>query len=212
MKELKVQELSRKEYDQKFLNYVGVDEAGRGCCAGSMFFVGTKLKSNKNIEDYAFLCDSKKTSKLQRKKIIETIFENFEIKVIEKTSEEIDKIGLSYAISSSLEEIKEYYDSLYKEQQYIYDGNTNYKVTGIETLIKGDDKVTLISASSLVAKYLKDINSEEIHNEYPEYGFIHHSGYVNKVHTEKILEYGYTKYHRKSYKIKAIIGKNIICR
>lgn len=185
---------------------------GRGSCAGSMFFVGTKLKPNKNIEDFSFLCDSKKTSKTHRKKIVETIFENFEVKAIEKTSEEIDKIGLSKAISYSLEEIKEYFDSLYKEQHYIYDGNTNYKVQGIETLVKGDDKVTLISAASLVAKYLKDLNSEEIHNTYPEYGFINHSGYVNKVHTENILKYGYTKYHRKSYKIKALLGNNIICR
>ena len=74
----------------------GVDEAGRGCCAGSMFFVGTKLKSNKNIEDYAFLCDSKKTSKVHRKKIIDTIFENFEVKVIEKTSDFVNGYYFSF--------------------------------------------------------------------------------------------------------------------
>ena len=184
---------------------------GRGCVGGSMFFVGVKLNSNKNIEEFSYLCDSKKTSKTNRLKMIDTIRDNFEIKAIEKTAEEIDKFGLSACIKSSLEELKEYFD-FYENQKYIYDGNTNYKVQGIETLVKGDDKVTLISAASIIAKYLKDLNSEEIHKEYPEYDFISHSGYINEKHTQNIIKYGYTKYHRKSYKIKKLLGFDIINR
>ena len=63
-------ELTKREYNLKYLDYVGLDEAGRGCVGGSMFFVGVKLNSNKNIEEFSYLCDSKKTSKTNRLKMI----------------------------------------------------------------------------------------------------------------------------------------------
>lgn len=193
--------MTRTEFDARYAGYVGIDEAGRGCAAGSLIFVGVKLRDTAKIEDINWAYDSKKTKHKQRVEMAKALKPFVEYFVVETNSNEIDKYGLSYCISRSLERIKEFFNA-----PIIYDGNTSYKVSGIETLIKGDDKVSLISVASIFAKLLKDKNSEKIHSEYPEYGFDSHSGYINEHHTNMIIEHGYCPYHRKSYNIKKLQG------
>jgi ribonuclease HII len=48
-----------------------------------------------------------------------------------------------------------------------------------------------------------------MHEDYPEYGFDGHSGYVNVKHTNMIIEHGYCPYHRQSYNIKKLAGHDI---
>lgn len=197
--------MTRQEYDQQFTGYVGIDEAGRGCVGGSLFFVGSMLKEGASITDINWAYDSKKTSHKQRVEMGKVLKKFVRTCIVETPADEIDKFGLSYCISRSLESIKKFFDNA----PIIYDGNTSYKVQGVETLVKGDDKVSLIAVSSIFAKLLKDRNSEIIHQKYPEYGFNKHSGYVNEHHTNMIIEHGYTEYHRKSYKIKKLEGHTI---
>ena len=192
----------RNEYDTLYNGYVGIDEAGRGCAAGSLIFVGVKLRSTAKIDDINWAYDSKKTSHKQRVEMAKALKQFVVYCVVETPSSDIDKLGLSRCISRSLERIKEFFEN----NPIIYDGNTSYKVQGVETLIKGDDKVSLISVASIFAKLLKDKNSELIHQEYPEYGFNKHSGYINEHHTNMIIEHGYCPYHRKSYNIKKLQG------
>ena len=44
----------------------------------------------------------------------------------------------------------------------------------------------------------------EMDKIYPEYNFKKHKGYITKEHIELIKKYGYSKIHRKSYKLKAL--------
>jgi len=189
-----------KELDKHFLNYVGIDEAGRGCVGGSMFFVGCKLKNEYTPNDIAFAVDSKVTKKEHRKIIYERLLDKIDFFSVKTTAIEIDKNGLSLSIKNSLTKIKEHFFN----ENILYDGNSNYKVENIETLVKADSKVTIVSAASIIAKYLKDLECEEIDKIYPEYGFINHSGYVNHKHCDKIIEFGYSPFHRKSYNIKKL--------
>lgn len=168
-----------------------------------MFFVGVRLKPGYDASWISFADDSKKTSHKQRIEMAKRLKNYVEGVVVVSSAEKIDQVGLSQCIKDSLNAIK---DKFGHDSKYIYDGNTNYKVEGIETLIKGDAKVSLISAASIIAKLSKDIESERIDREYPEYGFAGHSGYVNAKHTDMIIEHGYTKYHRKSYNIKKFDG------
>ena len=190
-----------KELDERYRGYVGVDEAGRGCCGGALIFVGVQLKDDIPLENISFAVDSKTTSKKKRIDMAKRLKPLLNIKAVTKTAKEVDEKGLSCCIVECLTEIRDYFKDF-----IIYDGNCSYKVDGIETLVKADAKVSLVAAASIFAKLLKDKDSEMIHKEFPEYGFDSHSGYVNELHTNNIIKYGYCKYHRKSYNIKKLSG------
>lgn len=193
--------MTRRDYDALYRHYVGIDESGRGCVGGSMFFVGVTLKDGVDPTSIEWACDSKKTKHSHRVEMAKKLREFVDYFVVETPASDIDNKGLSYCISSSLRQIQSHFN-----KPVIYDGNTNYKVDGIETLIKGDDKVSLIATASIFAKLLKDRNSEQLDKLYPEYGFISHSGYVNQLHTDNIIKYGYCPAHRRSYNIKKLEG------
>ena len=61
-----------------------------------------------------------------------------------------------------------------------------------------------ISASSIIAKINKDIEMDELDPLYPQYGLAKNRGYLSPSHIEAIKKYGYSKIHRKSYKIKSL--------
>lgn len=96
------------------------------------------------------------------------------------------------------------------EFEYIYDGNTNFKVQKIKTMIKADALIKEVSAASIVAKVTRDENLKVADKKYPEYGFLKHKGYATKAHIEAVLKYGYTNFHRLTYDVKALknISKN----
>jgi ribonuclease HII len=197
--------LTRKEYDKLYSGYVGVDEAGRGTAAGELIFVGVKLKDTSNISDIAWADDSKKTKHEHRVAQAKKLKPHLDYCIVKSSAYEIDKYGLSYCIKKSLQDIKEHFP----DTPIIYDGNTSYKVEDIETLVKGDSKVSLIAAASIFAKLIKDMDAKKMHEDYPEYGFDGHSGYVNAKHTQAIIDHGYCKYHRKSYNIKKLLEHDI---
>lgn len=173
----------------------GIDEAGRGCIAGSLFVCGVVLKC-----DIAELKDSKKLSQKQRFSLLDIIKENSKFHLVKKDSKEIDKYGLSKCIRESLLEI---IDNLCADR-YIFDGNCNFKINMLETLIKGDNKLQPISAASIVAKCSKDSEMIEISQKYPQYNFHNNKGYVTKEHIESIEKYGLCEIHRTSYHIKSL--------
>jgi len=180
----------------------GIDEAGRGPIAGPMVYVGVIFKNLdiENKEWFKSLTDSKKLSAKKRKELFETIKENSIYHIVFKSNNEIDEKGLSQCIKESLMEIKE----TLKAKEYLFDGNSNFGIEGIETIIKGDAKIKEISAASILAKVSRDRFMIEIANKYPEYNFAKHKGYITKEHIELIKKYGLCEIHRKSYKLKAL--------
>lgn len=185
----------------------GIDEAGRGCIGGSLFVCGICYEEE-FIPSLKFLeiQDSKKLSKAQRKFIAQNLIvdPNISYALVKKTASEIDHRGISQCIREALEEIMQ---SLKGVNQFIYDGNCTFKAkappyTSLRTQIKGDSLIHQISSASIIAKYAKDQECIEIHNLYPSYGFLSHSGYCTSLHREKIMQFGYTPYHRKSFKLK----------
>jgi len=198
-------DMTRREYDKLYSGYVGIDESGRGTAAGELYFVGCRMKPEYDVSEISWVDDSKKTKHEHRVAQAKKLKPFVEYKVAKATAKEIDDLGLSFCIKRCLTEIRDHFS----DSKIIYDGNTSYKVEGIETIVKGDTKVSLIACASIFAKLLKDKDAERMHNDYPEYSFITHSGYVNALHTEMIIEHGYCPYHRKSYNIKKLQGHNI---
>ena len=60
-----------------------------------------------------------------------------------------------------------------------------------------------IAAASVLAKTYRDAYMEVLHEEYPMYNWKQNKGYPTLEHRQAIKKYGLTKYHRKSFKLKA---------
>jgi len=181
-----------QEHKKDYSNYCGIDEAGRGPLAGALVIAGVVLK--KPIKE---LKDSKKLSAKKREKLYEIIKKSSNYYIYEANSAKIDEIGLSRAIKEGLERIKNYF----KDRELIFDGNSSFGVSGIETMIKADDKIECVSAASILAKVYRDNQMLKYAKIYPEYGFEKHKGYGTKAHIEAISKYGYCEIHRRSFKI-----------
>lgn len=173
----------------------GIDEAGRGPCAGPLVVAGVIL--NSNIDG---LNDSKKLTENKREKLYDIIIENSDFYIVSHSAKEIDEFGLSKCMKNSLEAIM----NELKTNNFLFDGNTTFGVCHLNTQVKADVDVPQVSAASILAKVTRDRYMVEISKEFPEYGFEKHKGYGTAYHIEKIKEHGFTPLHRKTYKIKAL--------
>ncbi|PSM53153.1 ribonuclease HII [Campylobacter blaseri] len=177
----------------------GIDEAGRGCLAGDLCIVGCVLKS-----DIKGLNDSKKLSQKRRNELFRTTKENSFYKIATFTSIQVDELGLSSCINKGLTQIVEYFKKEFGDVEFIFDGNSKFGVSELETMIKADSKIKEVSAASILAKVTRDENLKIADELYPNFEFLKHKGYATKNHIELIKKYGYTEFHRKSYKVKAL--------
>jgi ribonuclease HII len=176
-------------------NICGIDEAGRGPLAGPLCVAGVLL--HRPLQG---LDDSKKLTEAKRESLYEEIVQNSNHKIVFKSSEFIDSYGISKALSSALLEIKE----ALKAEVYLFDGNSSFGVSGIETIIKGDSLVEEIKAASILAKVSRDRYMKKLCSMYPSYSFAKHKGYGTKAHIEEIKEFGFCAEHRKSYRVKRL--------
>lgn len=187
----------------------GIDEAGRGCVGGSLFVCGMAYADELiSTLSHLRIKDSKKLSHSQRREIALELFANKNLAyyIVKKEAKEIDAKGLSLCLKEALEEIMEKMYIKYQISQFIYDGNSTFKAqpplfVPFKTLIKGDSLIHQISSASILAKYSKDQECQEIHALHPEYDFLSHSGYCTAKHKELITKLGYTPFHRRSFKL-----------
>ena len=178
-------------------NLCGIDEAGRGCIAGDLVVAGCIFTKSSNIKG---LNDSKKISEKKRSELFELIIPSSIYHIVTISPQEIDDKGLSFCMKNALLEILETLDA----KEYLFDGNTNFGVANLPTMIKADGKVPEVSAASILAKVTHDRNIIRDAMQYPEYDFDKHKGYGTKHHIAMIKEYGYTPIHRRSFRLKAL--------
>ena len=181
------------------LNLCGIDEAGRGPLAGPLVVAGVKL--DKQIEG---LNDSKKLTKKQREKLFDEICANSKYEIVFHSNLQIDRLGLSKCIQNSLIQIMQKIES----DRYLFDGNTNYKITNLSNLIKADTKIAQVSAASILAKISRDRFMDDVAPQFSDFDFASHKGYGTKKHIEEIEKFGYTEIHRKSFKLKKTFQTN----
>ena len=173
----------------------GIDEAGRGPLAGDLVMAGCVLHTNIEV-----LGDSKKLSAKKRETLYEIIIQNADYHIVKFSASQIDEIGISKCLALGLIEIMQNI----KASRYLFDGNSSFGVTGLETLIKADATIPEVSAASILAKVAHDRDMLELDRLYPQYQFAKHKGYGTALHVRMIKEHGYSQVHRKTYKIKSL--------
>ena len=173
----------------------GIDEAGRGCIAGPLVVAGVVLE-----EDIDGLADSKILSEKRREELFEIIKNKSRYKIVFCDNDMVDEKGLSYCLGYAIKEIKEHF----KNSDILMDGNSSFGVDGVDTMVKADAKVPEVSAASILAKVSRDRYMYSINSKFPNYSFLKHKGYGTALHVEEIKKYGYSKIHRKSFKIKSL--------
>ena len=68
-------------------------------------------------------------------------------------------------------------------------------------IVGGDGKYLAIAAASILAKTYRDDYMEQLHQEYPDYGWNKNKGYGTMEHRAAIIKYGTTPHHRMSFRL-----------
>lgn len=174
----------------------GVDEAGRGPLAGDVYAAAVILSDGVLIE---WLNDSKKLSEKKREQLYDIIIEKADAYCISTASaEEIDSINILQATMLAMQ--RAVAGLSIKPNFAVIDGNKIPKLEcEAEFLIKGDATSASIAAASVLAKVSRDRYMKKMAEKFPQYAFEQHKGYGTKLHYERLLEYGSSEIHRKTF-------------
>ena len=176
----------------------GVDEAGRGPCAGPLVIASVILKDPQS-DSLSEIRDSKELTPAKRERLFDVVIEqSLTYSIIEVTVEEIDSLGLH---KCNIEGMRRSINALDIEPEYVL--TDGYAIPGLVTpnlaVWKGDQVAISISAASILAKVYRDRIMIELDKKYPGYGLAGHKGYITKSHTDAIKELGVLSIHRKSF-------------
>ena len=209
---------------------IGIDEAGRGPLAGPLVVAGIRIRipattsnakfKNQNAKiwkDFKNIRDSKKLTPNQREEWfrILTTHPDIEYAVARVSPKIIDKINIYQATLLGARRVcfKLRFGgekrSLERVHVFLDGGLYVDKKISQQTIIKGDEKIPVISAASIIAKVTRARMMRRLHKKYPEYGFDRHKGYGTKQHVRCILKMGHTPIHRRSFSIH-INGSSIV--
>jgi ribonuclease HII len=176
----------------------GADEAGRGACAGPLVVAACILPSGRRGQIEG-LTDSKLLTALQRERIdveVRKLAVAFSIVVV--SAAEIDAYGLHVA---NLAGMRRALGTLTPRPGYaLTDG---FPVRGLSVpntaVWKGDATVACIAAASVLAKVARDAIMTDMHEQWPDYEFARHKGYITPTHSEALNRLGPCAQHRRRY-------------
>lgn len=176
----------------------GVDEAGRGPCAGPLVVAAVVLK-DPFIPELAQVRDSKDVPEKERDHLFDVIYKVAEsVSIVVIPVSEIDERGVHAA---NLEGMRRAVQGLSIKPAYVLTDGYAIEGLGIANLAvwKGDQVVTAISAASIIAKVTRDRAMIELDKKYPHYGFASHKGYITAAHTKALEAHGPCAEHRTSF-------------
>ena len=209
---------------------VGIDEAGRGPLAGPV--VASAVFCNLvrfNLANFKKIKDSKKLTAKQREEWYKILINYPDLEwavasVGEKIIDKINilqatKLAMAKAVQNLEKKIGKPADFLIIDGNFILDFQrpensslvTQRTVLGIlkqKAIVRGDEKIFLCAAASIIAKVTRDRIMAKAHKKYPQYGFDKHKGYGTKRHLRALRKHWPCKIHRKSFGPVRKITKN----
>ena len=204
MAENKTQNIDRLQFERQlwsegFDRVMGLDEVGRGCLAGPVVAAGVIFKPGTFVEE---IRDSKTLSLKERMSLTEKIKEFAAFWTVQWCMPaEIDELNILHASIKAMHRCTEAKKS--QPDYLLVDGNRfSPGLCPHKCLVKGDNRSMSIAAASIIAKVFRDKWMIELHEEYPYYGWDTNVGYPTVQHYNGLKEYGYTEYHRQSFKLR----------
>src|SRR5919198_4594795 len=181
-----------------FTRVAGADEAGRGACAGPLVVAACVLPPGRRGR-----IDGLDDSKLLSPEIRQDLYRKVTRRALAYSiviipAAEIDAWGLHVA---NLAGMRRALGTLNPAADYaLTDG---FPVRGLPmpstAVWKGDATVACIAAASILAKVTRDAIMTEMHDEWPQYGFASHKGYVTTSHAAALSACGPCPEHRRRY-------------
>lgn len=176
----------------------GVDEVGRGACAGPLVVAACVLGPNR-LESLASLDDSKKLNERERERLF-PIIKRYALAyhVVFIPSTEVDRRGVHVA---NIEGMRRAVAGLNLKPGYVL--SDGFRVPGLSVpslpVIGGDAAAACIAAASVLAKVSRDRLMVAMESDHPGYGFAVHKGYSTAMHTAALAELGPCAEHRYSF-------------
>lgn len=176
----------------------GVDEAGRGCWAGPV--VAGAVIFHERLRWPEGLNDSKKLRREDRKRLYEELSRASYLTwaVGLASAEEIDRLDI---LGATILAMRRAVEGLARKVDFLLvDGLRQRRLDFPHKGIVGGDAISpSIAAASILAKESRDRMMEELHADFPEYGFAEHKGYGTAQHQEALKRLGPMAAHRLSF-------------
>lgn len=173
----------------------GVDEAGRGACAGPLVAAAVVLRDGKGGQ-IPGLADSKLLTAKARERCYDVVTRKAAAwSVVVVSSTDCDALGMHVA---NVEALRRALARLGTIPSYVLTDGFPVDGLGLPGLAvwKGDRVAACIAAASVVAKVTRDRMMAELHEQFPAYDFATHKGYVTKEHQAALAEHGPCPEHR----------------
>ena len=185
----------------------GVDEAGRGACAGPLVIASVVL-NDPFAAELAVVRDSKEIPENKRDAVFDLIHQvAASVSIVIVPASEVDARGVHAA---NLDGMRRAVQGLSVEPAYVLTDGYAIEGLGVPNLAvwKGDQVVVSISAASVIAKVTRDRIMRDMDIEFPLYGFAGHKGYITAAHTKALNQHGPCAQHRRSFaNVAALIHK-----
>lgn len=188
----------------------GCDEAGCGPCFGDLVAAACVLADDHPLA--LRVGDSKKLTERRREEAFAEIRATCAYGIGVVTNEEIDHQGLGWArrivFHRALEDLE--LRSGVVPDAIIVDGTLFDPWRGIpyQCIPRADATVPAVSAASILAKCTRDAAVLQLCDANPEleerYGLRSNKGYLAPRHVEGLRSHGFTRWHRRSYKIRGL--------
>jgi len=181
-----------------FAPVAGIDEAGRGACAGPLVVVAVVLDPA-GIRRIRGLADSKLLTAAAREEVYAEVLRwAIDWHVVVIGADQIDAAGLHVCNVAGM---RRAYAGLRCQPGYVL--TDGFPVRGLPVpalaVWKGDRVTASVAAASVVAKVSRDRMMRDLHERYPWYGFDRHKGYNTDEHVRALTEHGPCPVHRYSF-------------
>lgn len=171
----------------------GLDEAGRGACAGPLYAAAVVLAPQTRVAE---LADSKLLTPAARDRVeqrVKRLALAWSVAAVDVA--ELDEIGLHRA---NLLAFRRAWLRLPLIPDYaLCDGFVPGGLGRPQLAVwKGDQVSASVAAASVLAKVARDRHMDALSAQYPEYGFEEHKGYTTPAHRRALAQCGPSPVHR----------------
>jgi len=179
----------------------GCDEVGRGAFAFN--FVVASCAYDPGVELPYDIWDSKALTTIEREQLADLLTREFATKGLlhvayaEASATEVERSNLN---ALNLRLFKVALQQLPRFDRVIIDGTIADNTFPGLCAPRADETSITVATASIFAKVRRDQQMQELHRQYPQYGFDQHVGYGTKMHVEAIRKFGpIPGVHRKNF-------------